>query len=269
MKGMDLQAGSPPPVGRSKRKWIVIATVIVALVVLVAGLAVWLTSPATPLWVSVSLSPESPGPGEAFSVIADVEGGNGGPFRSVDVSIQYIAYFNGSGGGGGTPPHSGTRWQADIEGLPDGTEVWIMVAAATAGQPPVFVDRVVRIGTVATGGPSGLAITDLARDPAQPGPLDTIRLSARITSSVNVTDVSVPCFTYLWEFSGIGTSSSSGTCGSLLSAETPGNYTGTLGDFMAPGGGGHERGRIYIYRVAAIDAAWDTAETSAETFTIA
>ncbi len=263
------EAGQKPSVGlRSKRKMIGLAAIVITVVILVAATVVWLAAPAAPLRLSVSLSPESPQPYEPFTVTAQVEGG--GPLSPVDVSIQYDAYVNDSAGGGGSPQRAGNRWSYNVPGFPNGTEVWVIVAAATANQAPVFEHRIVSIGTVLHGGPSGLNFTNAVRVPEQPGPLDDVQVSAQIHSAANITRVLLSAHYYLWKFEGLGMSSSGGGGGGPMSNQTPDNYSAPLSGIPSPGpgGGGSERGTIWVYRIVAWDETWNTVVTQVETFTV-
>jgi hypothetical protein len=264
--GMNTPMAAPGTSPKTRRLRPAVVALLIALALVVGGL-VWLATallaPSSPLQMTVALTPESPDPNEPFTITAIVEGG--GPLSRVEVVIAYQAYFNSSSGGGGSH-REGNQWSLSLGGFPNGTEVWIVVAAAAPNQPPLIDHVTVSIGN-GHGGPSNLSITELSRTPEQPDPLDAVRVSARIESAANVTEVWLLARHFRWTFDAFGSGSSSGEGSMPMREGEPGNFSAVLG-FPAPSPGGTERGTIWVYRVVASDESGGRAASSIESFTI-
>lgn len=251
-------------VKKSKRMIVIVIVIVVALILAVVAVYLLLSSSRPLRILSVSITPLSPTPNDAIKVTTQVEGGSF--FDSLHVEISYNAYFadsiSGGGGGGGFMSGGFVERTWEIGPYPNGTEVWLLVIASTNTQGPVFSENhIIQVGQVLRNGSSGLKIEHVRRSVENPTSLDDVVVSARITSSVNITRVDVISVQCSRHSSGSGNSNvvdmGNGTYNATIMPIGPGMTVGT------------EKGTIWFYRVVAIDESGNTAASEIFSFTVA
>jgi len=256
---MRVTAPSPtaPPRPPSRRWGLVLTAALLAVILAVAGLVFWTATspPPAPQILAVSWTPQSPGPGDVITVVARVTP------ATLTVDLQGLSYFeSGWSGGGSMIPLGDGRFQAQIGPFVEGAEVWFVVSVSTREVGPTLSEHVVfQVGQVLRGGPSGIRIDSVTLDPALPSVLDNPVVTARVNSSVAITQV---------EFASMRFQRGGGGGGSGRAFESsPGLYRGDFGP-AGPGGRGFERGTVFFYRFAARDATGNTAVSEIQTFVV-
>ena len=260
-----------PPDGldpRKRRRLLWMVTALVVSVAVVGGvLAYLLLQPGPPLdLLSVSTSPDPAVPGQPVTVTARVQGGT---FLSpVSVTVQYVSFFTTGTGGGSSLFHgTGESYSAQIDPFPDGTAVWLMVTAFDGHAHELSGNLTVNVGTITSGGPSGLRINSVVLSPSRPTSLDTPSLTANVTSSAAVTNVYLSTKYFYWT---AGSTSSGGSGGAMM-LDSQGNYTTSPGMFygVMPMPYGTTVGTIWLYRLGAQDSAGDAVLSPVYAFTVA
>jgi len=174
---------------------VLLLAVAVAATVPIGVLAVILPRPSfpppPPLAVeSVSISPDPPLTYESITVTARLSKG-----ASATVRLAYVAAFGSTSSGGASMPSDGPRtYRTMIGPFPDGTEVWLVVVAATSNEAAHSDYMVFQVGAVVRNGSSGLRIVSVGRVPDQPGPGDSVAVTANITANGNYTEAFVETF---------------------------------------------------------------------------
>jgi len=140
--------------------------------------------------------------------------------------------------------------------FPDGTEVWFVVAAATFDEGPVVSNETVFVvGKVVRGGASNLTIGSVVRSPVDPVSFDTVAVTATVTSTVNVSGVSLSVFS-------IGRSTNVASSEFMLNV----GGSGYIDTIPPPSGSGPEI--VVMYRVSAVDATGNTAVSRAYSYRV-
>ncbi|HYS71190.1 MAG TPA: hypothetical protein VEM95_02095 [Thermoplasmata archaeon] len=262
------------PAARNRLSRAQLFTIVIVAVVLAAtgAVAYVLTRPEAPLRIlSIDISPDPAVPGTA--IVVDVHAEGGSALSPLSVELHYASFFAGGGGGGGTmEDRGGGHFTSDLPALENHTEVWLFAYAYTRSQGPVFSSHLVfPVGTILRGGASGLAFTNVTQVPERPGPLDTVKVTARVDSAATITEVR-SAFAWLhMSFGSFGaTSFSSGGGEGPVQEASPGVYTTAFpGMGGAPGGGGFEHGTVWFYRLTAADDTGNVAGTDILSFTVA
>ena len=255
------EAAIPASPRRSERRLIlVLATVILAAIVVGATLAYIANRPREAHILAVTASPDRPTSADVITVTAEVD--TAGTDWRPNVVLEYQAYFGGYDRGGGPMRFSGGgRYVLDIGPFPDRTEVWLAVAAFLGdAQVDVNADRVVQVGTVLRGGSSGLRIENLNHAPSQPRAGDTITVTAAVT-----TDSTLVGALLIYAYAH---SPGSGIANQTMVEEAPGSFVARIyNPFLF--GYIFEPGTVFQYRVVAIDMTWNTADTGVLSLAVA
>lgn len=249
----------------------VLAIIVIAIVVAAVGSATYvLTRPEVPLrLISLDVSLSAAVPDTPIVVTARAEGGSAMSPLSVELHFA-AAIASGASGGVMMQDRGGGRFEAELAPFASGTEVWLFAFAYTHGQGPVFSNHIVfPVGTVTRGGPSGLAFAEVTQVPARPDSLDTVRLTARVGGTANVTDVRAAYFHFRMSFGFMSFSSSGGGGDSLILEESPRVYVTTFPNPSPGPGESFQEGTVWFYRLTAVDETGNTAATEVRTFTVA
>ncbi len=251
----------PAPLWRSEwRLILVLATVILAAIVVGAILAYIENRPRVAHILAVTASPDRPTSSDIITVTAEVD--TAGTDWRPDVVLEYQAYFGGYDRGGGAMRFlGGSRYAIDIGPFPDRTEVWLAVAAfLLQTQVDVNADRIVQVGTVLRDGSSGLRIGNPSHSPSQPRAGDTISLTAAVTTNSTLVGAFL---VYVYAHS-----PAFGIANQTMIEETPGSFVAIIyNPFLF--GYIFEPGAVLRYRVVAIDMTWNTADSGVLSLTVA
>ena len=244
---------------RRKRRRLAILSILVAGGVGVTLVTYALLQPGPPLRIlSVAVSPERPAPGDTLTVVAAVQGGT--LLMPVSASITFATFFGDGGGGGGSMAHAGdNRYQGRLGPFANGTEVWFVVSAATGSEgPAISPEMTLDVGTVVRNGSSGIAIAQVTQSPTNPDPLDTVVVTAQVTSKSKTLQVSFSWMAFYRNGQGEGE-------GSMIQ-DTAGNWT--TGGMFVPPVMPRFAGTVYYYRIAAIDGTQNTATSAVYNYTL-
>lgn len=207
--------------------------------------------------VDVSVAPATPIPEQGLTVLSTVEGGS--QFHPVSVWLFHAASYRNeivsasrmtSLGEGG--------YRAAIGPFANGAEVWIVVAAMTSTQGPVFSQHLVLAVGVVVKDPGSLVVESVTHTPPAPGPSTPVSVFAQIQTMTFVTKVFL---TYGW-FARTTVGAGYRFMGTQdgVTYESPIDETG-FGRSFPPG-------TVFFYRVAAIDAVGVSADSGILSFTI-
>ena len=238
---------------------LVIITIVSIIIVAVFAFLTWSPRIGTAHILAVTISPNTPSPGETITITAEVESEptNWQP----DVLLEYYAYFASHGKDGGLMHHSGGNFYTrNIGPFLNGTEIWLVVIASLYSKhPDLNADHIIQIGTVLRGGPSGLLIENLNHTPQQPRRGDTVRITADVTSNATLDEVTL-IFSHI-------SSTDFGIANRTMTAQPSGTFAITIENpFLF--GYIYEPGTLIFYRVVTRDATGNTALTLIHSYTI-
>ncbi len=229
---------------------VVSIAVVSALLVVAAGVASRAPdSYSGPLRIaSVSYAPVAPEPGQSFVVRTQIAGPLVAP---TEVNLQYAAYFATVTAGGGAMRFVGDRtYELSVPGFPDGTEVWFVVAVSTPNDGPIVSDSfTIDVGTVARGGESGLRVSELSHRPTSPAAMETITVTATVTSRAPVHEVNIAYMAFCPARPPVGIDPE-------MVPIAPTEYTFDITDAGECTG---VPGTVLLYRVLAVDSTGNTA----------
>lgn len=207
-----------------------------------------------PLRFSAIEAPETVAPYEEFPVRITLAGE---PMSPLTVNLQYAAYFGTvESGAVAMTPGPGRTYEASIPGFPDRTEVWF-VAGITSGmrEPMISESFSVRVGTLARGGASGLAISDVTHTVQSfgaefRGPSGApVTIEATVASRSPITHVDVAYMAFCSQ-------QLSMPIDPEMTIAAPQRYTITI---TTPEPCTFAQSAILLYRVLAVDASGNTA----------
>ena len=244
---------------RRKRRRLALLSILVAVGVGVTLVTYALLQPGPPLRIlSVAVSPERPVPGETVTVVATVQGGT--LLMPASASITFATFFGDGGSGGGSMAFIGdNRYQRTLGPFANGTEIWFVVSAATGSEGPVISpEMTLDVGAVVRNGSSGIAIAQVTRIPANPDPLDTVVVTAQVTSNSTMFQVSFSYMAFYRNGQGGG--------GGTMLQDPSGNWT--TGRMLMPEIMPRFPGTVFFYRIAAIDDTRNTATSAVYNYTL-
>jgi len=231
----------------------------VATFVLTAGAFLALRPGAeAPLRVlEVILEPEVPVANQVLTVHARAEGGSGlwpasaWLFLAASYRNEFSRIDRMTSEGGGA-------FSATIGPFASGTEVWLVVAATTVTQGPVFSQHLILpVGTVVKD-PARITVDNVFHAPPSPGPQDLVTVFAQVRAPGNATMVSL---SYGWF--GRGTN---GARNQFMWTPDNVRYQATME--VIGFGGTPPAGTQFFYRVTAIDTNDRTADSGILSFVI-
>lgn len=265
---MRTPVATETPEGASRRKRrLLLITIAVSVVVVGSVVAYLLLQPGPPLdLLGVSLSPNPATPDQPITVTAQVQGGTF--LAQVSVLLQYTAFFTGGPSGGSTMFHKGGETYATTIGpFANGTAVWLVVTASDGHGFQLASNLTAEVGTISSGGASGLRINSVVLEPPHPTSLDDPTLTVNVTSSAAVTGVYLSTI----YFYSTARSTASGGGGGQMMLNAEGNYTSFPGMLfgMGPSPYGTTVGTIWLYRVGAQDSAGHAVLSPVYTFSVA
>ena len=208
-----------------------------------------------PLRYAISTSPEAPRAGQPVTVTAELAGNYLAPQT---VTLQYATYFALVSTANFPMAYVAHRtYESTIGPFPDGTEVWVVIAASGPNGEPLLSDSYTfAVGTVPRGGPSGLRITDVRHTPTQPEMYDSyLTVDATVASASPVVGVDLAYMAFCPNRRPIGIDPP-------MSPTAPTRYTIT---FEMPQECAYQSGTILLYRVLAVDASGNTAVSDVTT----
>ena len=244
---------------RRKRRRLAFLSILVAVGVGVTLVTYALLQPGPPLRIlSVAVSPERPAPGETVTVVATVQGGT--LLMPASASITFATFFGDGGSGGGSMAHIGdNRYQRTLGPFANGTEVWFVVSAATGSEgPAISPEMTLDVGAVVRNGSSDIAIAQVTRIPANPDPLDTVVVTAQVTSNSTMLQVSFSWMAFYRNGQGGG--------GGGMLQDPSGNWT--TGRMLMPDVMPRFSGTVFLYRIAAIDGTRNTVTSAVYNYTL-
>jgi hypothetical protein len=207
--------------------------------------------------VDLRVQPDPPAPGQSVTVSVTTEGGSG--FSPPTVWLFHaVSYRNEDSRVDRLTSESTGTYSVTIGPFLAGAELWIVAAAATVTQGPVFSEhRILPVGVVVKNA-TQFSIDRVFHIPSSPGPQGFVNVFADVGVSFNTTQV---VLTHAWF--------SRGTAGALSESMWSPDGVSYQGAIETLRFGGVAAGTRFFYRVAASDASGLTADSGIQSFTVA